>query len=205
MNLKRYFVTALKMKIRPSFIKRKIVIYRPATVDISKTAKIKVDGMFSFNNEWTDNLKLKNKFPSTVEIRKNADIQIGNFTGYAGCRLLVGENAVFKVKDGYMNYGSVIECKNRIEIGEHCLIGERVKISDSNNHTINYDGYKKSGPVIIGNHVWICNDAIILSGVKIGSGSVIAAGAVVTKDVPHNCVVAGVPAKVIKENITWTE
>ena len=54
-------------------------------------------------------------------------------------------------------------------------------------------------PVKIGNKVWIGAHATILPGVTIGDGAVVAAGAVVTKDVPSNVVVAGVPAKVIKE------
>ena len=58
-------------------------------------------------------------------------------------------------------------------------------------------------PIEIGDHVWIGLRAIILKGVKIGNGSVIAAGAVVTRDVPPYSLVAGVPARVIKENIYW--
>ena len=54
-------------------------------------------------------------------------------------------------------------------------------------------------PVTIGNDVWIGANCTILPGVNIGNNVVIAAGAVVTKDVPDNCVVGGVPAKVIKE------
>lgn len=54
-------------------------------------------------------------------------------------------------------------------------------------------------PVIIGENVWIGSNATILPGVTVGDNSVVAAGAVVTKDVPQNTVVAGVPAKVVKE------
>ncbi|MDE7192107.1 MAG: sugar O-acetyltransferase, partial [Clostridia bacterium] len=54
-------------------------------------------------------------------------------------------------------------------------------------------------PVKIGNNVWIGAHATILSGVTIGDNAIIAAGAVVTKDVPQNTVVAGVPAKIIKK------
>lgn len=77
-------------------------------------------------------------------------------------------------------------------------------IRDSDNHTIHYDGFEKSKPIIIGNHVWIGMRATILKGVTIGDGAIIAAGAVVTKDVPARCLVAGVPARVIKENIEWS-
>ena len=55
----------------------------------------------------------------------------------------------------------------------------------------------------IGNHVWIGAKAMIMKGVNIGDGAIIAAGAVVTKDVPARCLVAGVPAKVIKTDIEW--
>ena len=54
------------------------------------------------------------------------------------------------------------------------------------------------GPIVIGDNVWIGDKVIILDGVKIGNNSIIAAGTVVTKDVPDFCVVAGNPAKIIK-------
>ena len=54
-----------------------------------------------------------------------------------------------------------------------------------------------------GDKVWIATNAMILPGVTIGDGAIVAAGAVVTKDVPPRCMVAGVPAKVIKENVEW--
>ena len=56
-----------------------------------------------------------------------------------------------------------------------------------------------SKPITIGNDVWIGGNCTILPGVTIGNNVVVAAGAVVTKDVPDNCVVGGVPAKVIRE------
>ena len=55
----------------------------------------------------------------------------------------------------------------------------------------------------IGNKVWIATNALILPGVSIGDGAIVAAGAVVTKDVPAKCMVAGVPARVVKENVEW--
>lgn len=204
-NFKSLLCTALKVKPSRKLLKKNIVAYRPVIVDVSKSAQINIKDCLSVNNEWSPERKLKNKFVGSLHIGDNAQVEIGDFTCYAGSQLTVADNAVFKAEDAYMNYGSVIECRNRIEIGKHCLIGERVKISDSNNHRINYDGYKLSAPVIIGEHVWICNDSIILCGVTIGDGAVVAAGSVVTKDVPARCVVAGAPAKVIRENVFWTE
>ena len=61
-----------------------------------------------------------------------------------------------------------------------------------------YQGMKERLPIVIGNDVWIGRRVIIMPGVKISDGCIIGAGAVVTKDVPPYCVVAGVPAKIIR-------
>ena len=100
----------------------------------------------------------------------------------------------------FINSGCCFQDQGGIEIGDDVLIGQQVVIA-----TLNHDLYpEKRGnmqpqPVKIGNRVWIGAHATLLAGVTIGDGAVVAAGAVVTKDVPPNTVVAGVPAKVIKE------
>lgn len=89
-------------------------------------------------------------------------------------------------------------------IGNDVLIAPNVSIlSREHEHErvdipISMQGYKKEKPVIIGNDVWIGRNAVILAGVKIGSGAIIGAGAVVTKDVEDFSVVGGVPAQVIR-------
>lgn len=98
---------------------------------------------------------------------------------------------------------------NRIKIGDGTFIGKWVTITDNSHGETDYESlcrrpslrplYSK-GPVIIGNNVWIGDKATILPGVTIGEGAVIAANAVVTKDVPAYSVVGGNPAKIIKEN-----
>ena len=72
---------------------------------------------------------------------------------------------------------------------------------DSDAHEL--DGNRNTNPVHIGNHVWIGTRVTILNGVNIGEGAVIAAGSLVTKDVPAGSLVGGVPAKVIKEKVEW--
>ena len=62
---------------------------------------------------------------------------------------------------------------------------------------------KCARPIDIGNHVWIGSKANILKGIKIGEGAIVASGAVVTKDVPEHSLVAGDPAKVIRQNVEW--
>ena len=92
-----------------------------------------------------------------------------------------------------------------IEIGDGTIISHHVEILSSN-HNYNSDDLKYlpfdeiivKKPVIIGKYVWIGARSIILPGVKIGSGAVIGAGSVVTKDVPECAVVGGNPASIIK-------
>lgn len=97
---------------------------------------------------------------------------------------------------------------NSIVLGNNVLLGKKVLITDnSHGQSISEildispmlrELYSK-GPVVIEDNVWIGEKASIMPGVHIGSGSIIAANSVVTKDVPPYCVVAGVPAKVIKK------
>jgi acetyltransferase-like isoleucine patch superfamily enzyme len=93
--------------------------------------------------------------------------------------------------------------EQRVEIGNHCRIAEEVKIFDNNSHNIDYnnrDMIKEDvAPVKIEDYVWVGMNSIILKGVTIGMGSVVAAGSVVTKDIPSGVLVGGVPAKIIKQ------
>ena len=99
----------------------------------------------------------------------------------------------------FINSGCCFQDQGGIEIGDDVLIGQQVVIATLD-HDLDPDnrGSMRPSPVKIGNKVWIGAHATILPGVTIGDGAVVAAGAVVTKDVPANTVVAGVPAKVLK-------
>ena len=109
-----------------------------------------------------------------------------------GCRVKLG-------KDITINKGATLLSAGIIEIEDGVLIGPDVRIA-----TVNHDLKERHNKfyfkmVTIKKNAWICMGAIICPGVTIGENSVVAAGAVVTKDVPPNTVVGGNPAKVIKE------
>jgi len=80
-----------------------------------------------------------------------------------------------------------------------------VIIIDSDAHPLSYPGYVMSKDVRLEGNVWVGSRAMILKGVTVGAGAIIAAGAVVTKDVPSHSVVAGIPAKVIRENVAFNK
>ena len=143
-----------------------------------------------------------------------------------GCNFIFeSDSGVIKIgKSTFINAGTNIISINEIEIGDDVTIGWNIYIYDHDSHSLDYrfrkddierqreDFYAnrnfifskdwsnvKSAPVKICNKVWIGFNAIILKGVTIGEGAIVAAGAVVTKDVPAWTVVAGNPATIVKK------
>lgn len=104
-------------------------------------------------------------------------------------------------KNLIINYNVTILDVDEVHLGDYCMIGPGVLIATVN-HPMTPSGRRKHlsliRPVWIGDDVWIGGNAVILPGVHIGNNCVIAAGAVVTHDVPDNSLVGGVPAKVIR-------
>ena len=96
------------------------------------------------------------------------------------------------------------DINGRVIIGKNVLMAPEVVIYTVNhnyidkNYTIISQGYSDEQPVVIEDDVWLCRRAMIMPGVHIGKGAVVAAGAIVTKDVPPYSVVGGNPAKVIR-------
>jgi acetyltransferase-like isoleucine patch superfamily enzyme len=153
-----------------------------------------------------------------VRSRHERAVELGaHVSCYAGCSFSIGPNGRCKVGEFTLLNGAIIMAEESIEIGRYCLISWNVGIADSDFHPLDpalrrVDAmalapfYKDrpprpaigTRPVVIADNVWIGMGAVILKGVKIGENSVVAAGAIVTRDVPSNTVVAGNPAVVVK-------
>lgn len=150
-------------------------------------------------------------------IRGGKKIKIGNnFLAMNNCRIEAWEqyendkfNPEIVIGDNVsLNEGCHISSINAVYIGDNVLLGSRVLISDNahgkcSKEEIGIPPTKRplysKGSVIVEKNVWVGDGVVILAGVKIGEGSIIGANAVVTKSVPSNSIVAGVPAKVIRE------
>jgi acetyltransferase-like isoleucine patch superfamily enzyme len=99
----------------------------------------------------------------------------------------------------YLNQGASVVASASIVIGDRVRIGDHAAIHDSDYHALSADLALRVAPIVIGDDVWIGRNAIVMPGVGIGAGTVVAAGAVVTHSLPARCLAAGVPARVIRE------
>lgn len=179
---------------------RTLLIHRRTRLGLGRDVKVVSKGRLEVGATWP----LCGHFDSLLLLNDGARLVVnGDFKIYTGCSVYVNKNATLELGSGYINNNVNISCFDSIKIGHDVAISEDVTIRDSDNHLILHSGRKPEQPIEIGDRVWIGIRATILKGVKIGNGSIIAAGAVVTRDVPDNCLVAGVPAKVIKRNIYW--
>ncbi|MEH6407553.1 MAG: acyltransferase [Leeuwenhoekiella sp.] len=190
------------------FHKYKIIFYGNVKVRISRLSKISLEnGNLHFNKGTNFN----EPFPSMLEMYKNSQLIVKNdFVIKPGSHIIITEGAKLILGSGYINRNVQIKCYKKIQIGENVAISENVTFWDSDAHTIlnNTDqisekSKEKTVPIVVGDNVWIGTNAIILKGVTIGDGAIIAAGAVVNKNVPPGSLVGGVPAKIIKNDVTW--
>lgn len=143
-------------------------------------------------------------------IHRNCDIRLGRRVNlHAGVKLSgfgnAGKRASLVIGDGVaVGDRTEIHAGNEVSIGDGTLIAWDCCIMDRDYHKLGAET-ELTRPVHIGKHVWIGCNALILKGVTVGDGAVVAAGSVVTKDVPPAALVGGNPARIIKENVTWSE
>jgi len=117
---------------------------------------------------------------------------------FSGVRLEVGPHARLSIGKGtYLNRNTNVICYDRVQIGRDCAISWDVVIMDTDLH--DWPGIvQNNAPVVIGDGVWIGCRAIILKGVTIGDGAVVAAGSIVARNVPARALVAGQPARILR-------
>lgn len=139
------------------------------------------------------------KLGDHVSIARNSILFCTGIIAQKGTGITIGDRTGISARAYFAGQGG-------ITIGNDVIMGPNVQIFSENHasadptQTIKEQGVIKD-PVVIGNNCWIGGGATILAGVNIGNGCVIAAGSVVTKSVPENSIVAGVPAKVIKSRV----
>lgn len=164
----------------------------------------------------------------TWQVAPSAKVSLRSALGPLPARVAIGEGSIVSARlcadrpESEIRIGartfigrSTIICAESVTIGDDVLISWGCQIVDHDSHALlwrdrasdvrDWHGGAKDwstvpvAPVVIGNRVWIGFNALVLKGVHVGDGAVIAAGSVVTRDVPANSLVGGNPARVIRE------
>lgn len=139
-----------------------------------------------------------------VVVHNQGTILVGNRVRFlsvvAPTELVAWKGGRIEIGDGtVVNYGSSISAAGSVKIGRDCLVGTYVNIMDSTFHNMKDHSWSlDSAPVTIGDGVWLGNRCVIMKGVTIGDGAVIASCSLVTRDVPARTMVVGVPARVVQ-------
>lgn len=192
-------------KMQPHDRSAQLHICNRSQIFVDKTAKIEMQphSILEFNMMEDPFRSVR---PSRLILRNNSRLICrGHIQTFEAVKIECLHNAVVEIGDkSYINHDSEIRCRERVTIGNNVSIAYNVLIQDSDYHTTyNEDGIPKpvTLPITIEDNVWIGANVIILKGVSIDEGSIVAAGSVVTKSVPAYSLVGGNPARIIKQNI----
>lgn len=162
---------------------RHCVIHGKLYINLFPTASVRIGDDFYFSSGWSVNALCANK-RGVLYATQNAEISIGDNVGMSS---------------------TVLWAHERITIGNHVKIGGNCILIDTDAHNMDYlvrryphTDWGVSKPIVIEDDVFIGVNCVILKGVTIGARSIIAAGSVVTKSIPSDCIAGGNPARVIK-------
>lgn len=205
-NQSKYETRILRQKLEGKLVNpENLTTYKHSTICLDDDALMVLNGELELNANCTEDYGRS----SVIGIGKNSVFTVtpGRLKICFGADIEVFKDASLTIGSSFINTNVLIRCAKSITIGNDCVISHRVTINDSDMHVLIEGGRKLPRYGIKGieikDHVWIGLNATILKDVTIGEGSMIAAGAVVTKDIPPHCLAAGVPARVIKTDIDW--
>lgn len=95
----------------------------------------------------------------------------------------------------------------KIIVGEDCMFSNTIVVRTSDSHPIynnKNERINSAKDIYIGNHVWIAPNSVVMKGAEIGNGCIVGSHSMVNKPIPPNCLVVGMPARIVKEDVHWT-
>ena len=195
----RSFYAGLRHRSRRIWIGSPTVLDGASRIHVSEGGALRI-GLGSFGISSAHDI-------SVVRVRPGASFHCeGMVSLQRGIRVVVDSGRLTIGHGTNVNgVGTKILCAQAVTIGAGCTLSWDVQLLDNDFHALVVDGVQQpsAAPITIGDRVWIGTRAVVLKGVTIGDGAIVAAGAVVTRDVPPGSIVAGVPAKVVGHADSW--
>lgn len=188
-------------------LSRLILINKDVELSLASSSKIVLEKGARLNFGFFTHIFSKRRNSKLILEEDASFVLTGKAMIQSGAMIFVGRGKTLKIGRSTFTSNIKILAHDDITIGDNCIFGWECQIFSGDGHPIYQEEsiINKDVPVVIEDNVWVGSRALILKGVRVGKGSIVAAGAVVTKNVPPNCIVAGNPAKVVKENISWKE
>lgn len=146
---------------------------------------------------------------SLISIERGGKLVISENVQMArGTRITINRCGVMQIgRHFWCNGDCFFNCTTNITLGDNNMYGWNINFNTTDGHHVYDDGVMKpmEGEIVIGNHVWIASYSNIAKNVQIADDCVVAQGSLVNKNFEQtHCLIGGMPAKVIKENIIWT-
>ena len=177
--------------------------FRHTVLAIGKKAKLSIGGSVHLGYKRIKGSKLETRL--AVEGKGSLAFKGGQVSIFYGNDILVFDGGSLTFNgSATINQCAQIICMDSITIGKDVMISRDAVIRDNDGgHEIVVEGFKKTAPVVIGDHVWIGQGAMIMKGVTIGDGAIIGAGAWVVSNVKPNALVMADPSRVVQKNVEW--
>ncbi len=180
-----------------------LVPYRGSVIRLRKGAAIYMKGNILLNTGRMWNVRENCYLLLDREAKLQVEEQM--FMAY-GSRMEIGDGAQVKIGSMGCNMWCTLICLESITMGKEVMLGWNVTVMDGNGHPVGYEGQqtrKNTKPVIIGNHVWLCNGCHVMKGSKIGDGAIIGARSFISGRVKAGAMTSPMPTKVIMEDVGW--
>ncbi|HET6226842.1 MAG TPA: acyltransferase [Bacteroidia bacterium] len=179
-------------------------IYTACKIKIRQGAAIKLDGRLTIGNPNREKPVIS-RLPSNLFFGEQSTVIIGHSVSIGpGVNIIVKDRAQLSIgSNTYFTSDSHIEIVNNVEIGSNCAISWGVTIIDDNHHQVLPATGEQKKQVKIKDHVWIGCNVTILAGSEVGKNCIVAAGSIVKGLFPDNVMIAGNPAKIVKQDINW--
>ena len=198
---KNIYYNLFNTQVKTNILNRKyLIINKHCVLDIAKNATLEVGGIFHFGSKRVRSSKLE----SRLLIDSYGTLKTtGNIVISYGADIEVFSHAQLELGAGFIaNINATIICGDKIIFEDNVCLGRDVTIRDnSGEHFISRRTYKKSRPVVIGQHSWLCEGCIIMPGTKLGTGVIVGARSFVSGKFKNFTMISGYPAEIVDEDI----